>query len=251
MRGKPCRFAPRLPLRRSIPACAGEAPRKCRTTGTSAVYPRVCGGSPAAHWRLTIPPGLSPRVRGKPSLRGVQDGDEGSIPACAGEAARLQARPLSAPVYPRVCGGSHNGLMMGIICWGLSPRVRGKPGSGGQEGGIMRSIPACAGEAKQITHSKPVKPVYPRVCGGSPLRLRWPLAIRGLSPRVRGKPHQGAEWPARPGSIPACAGEAVSPFARVSRQPVYPRVCGGSVVVVVAWVWVGGLSPRVRGKRFR
>ena len=50
---------------RSIPACAGEPPPSWATPATSAVYPRVCGGTPRPGG------GVLPSAR--------------SIPACAGE----------------------------------------------------------------------------------------------------------------------------------------------------------------------
>ena len=60
------RFAP---LRRSIPACAGEAIQKHITWLAKAVYPRVCGGSRLTEELRIQHPGLSPRVRGKLASR--------------------------------------------------------------------------------------------------------------------------------------------------------------------------------------
>ena len=57
--------APRR-LRRSIPACAGEATADNGDGTQGEVYPRVCGGSGGGLRSLTAYPGLSPRVRGKP-----------------------------------------------------------------------------------------------------------------------------------------------------------------------------------------
>ncbi len=52
----------------SIPACAGEPPRGAGSTGRSAVYPRVCGGTVSIPRAATRIPGLSPRVRGNHAL---------------------------------------------------------------------------------------------------------------------------------------------------------------------------------------
>ena len=50
--------------------------------------------------------GLSPRVRGNPSVQRGCFRCPGSIPACAGEPFRAAGMfPLSR-VYPRVCGGT-------------------------------------------------------------------------------------------------------------------------------------------------
>ena len=51
------------------------------------------------------------------------------------------------------------------------------------------------------------------------------------------------------GSIPACAGEAAGCNRTDGPGPVYPRVCGGSVLGSEQPVKQLGLSPRVRGKR--
>ena len=88
------------------------------------------------------------------------------------------------------------------------------------------------------------------MCGGSAFDVGIGAPVGGLSPRVRGKPlpRQPNERP--PGSIPACAGEATSAGLMGHRDAVYPRVCGGSRVGVGWRGRNGGLSPRVRGKRF-
>ena len=53
--------------RRSIPACAGEPRRDEIVRLFDAVYPRVCGGTPALIPRSSAATGLSPRVRGNPT----------------------------------------------------------------------------------------------------------------------------------------------------------------------------------------
>ena len=134
--------------------------------------------------------GLSPRVRGKPDGLAAFQFQPRSIPACAGEARKLQHRRLKLPVYPRVCGGSRSLIQPMPIAAGLSPRVRGKPK---REGGVSRgrrSIPACAGEASTALMLLAMAGVYPRVCGGSPKALTDRATDDGLSPRVRGKPQR-------------------------------------------------------------
>ena len=55
--------------------------------------------------------------------------------------------------------------------------------------------------------TKPVKEVYPRVCGGTLVRYLTTYEATGLSPRVRGNLlfHLASTRSMR--SIPACAGE--------------------------------------------
>ena len=73
------------------------------------------------------------------------------------------------------------------------------------------------------------------------------IAIRGLSPRVRGN-HDGADRSHRnSGSIPACAGEPSSSNPPTKSARVYPRVCGGTVILYPSDPPLEGLSPRVRG----
>ena len=130
---------------------------------------------------------------------------------------------------------------------GLSPRVRGNPGSG--SGGTVprRSIPACAGEPASIVPFPFRNGVYPRVCGGTVAVRDKPDPTQGLSPRVRGN-LQGPEGQAGDGgSIPACAGEPPSGTRCSLLSGVYPRVCGGTLMHRTLPTVGGGLSPRVRG----
>ena len=162
-------------IRRSIPACAGE-PRVCTAAPyAAAVYPRVCGGTGVQHRRGVRTAGLSPRVRGNhrndlppgPFCR--------SIPACAGEPGRAGVR--SPPNS------------------GLSPRVRGNLGYGFKGKGAGGSIPACAGEPRAGSLPGSAGGVYPRVCGGTILRIPSGAAGKGLSPRVRGNQMAVADTP--------------------------------------------------------
>ena len=194
----------------------------------TAVYPRVCGGS-AGVPEFGVPDwGLSPRVRGKHRWPRSPHRRTRSIPACAGEAQVPPAERLDAEVYPRVCGGSSVCDVSDKTSCGLSPRVRGKPITAETMRWCMRSIPACAGEARQFIFPARSGRVYPRVCGGSvpmtvPVRSDW-----GLSPRVRGKPAEPQQCHHTHRSIPACAGEAWPPGGNGVNNWVYPRVCGGS-----------------------
>ena len=88
------------------------------------------------------------------------------------------------------------------------------------------------------------------MCGGSPADDAPLQQSEGLSPRVRGKPGPGQGPALPPRSIPACAGEAHRHHAAVNLGKVYPRVCGGSSFRISTAAVSGGLSPRVRGKRW-
>ena len=170
-----------------------------------------------------------------------------SIPACAGEPIGPSLWTGATRVYPRVCGGTWP------VCWrrrppdGLSPRVRGNPYPPPRPPMIARSIPACAGEPQVCWASVSRPSVYPRVCGGTDRLLPFRAGLPGLSPRVRGNRPQARSAASRWGSIPACAGEPGIVAGEVARDPVYPRVCGGTRPQVSSARATYGLSPRVRG----
>ena len=112
---------------------------------------------------------------------------------------------------------------------GLSPRVRGSRKSGSMRARVVRSIPACAGEPKEVRRGAGLHMVYPRVCGGAEVHGHEEDIDGGLSPRVRGSPDQDAEVQDSQGSIPACAGEPDTKSAIRATPQVYPRVCGGAL----------------------
>ena len=71
-------------------------------------------------------------------------------------------------------------------------------------------------------------PVYPRVGGGTPTAFIDMIRHQGLSPRGRGNLKNTRPNYAYARSIPAWAGEPQLRPAVVGRQPVYPRVSGGT-----------------------
>ena len=197
---------------------------------------------------MTMPSrGLSPRVRGNRPRRRRRSESRRSIPACAGEPRERRGPVPPAPVYPRVCGGTLAAAAANRGTGGLSPRVRGNPGSAGLMVASVRSIPACAGEPEGNENGRPVLRVYPRVCGGTRRRGRRTSSPAGLSPRVRGNPTTGRGDEDPTGSIPACAGEPVRHHQPAGRPRVYPRVCGGTQFLPHKPIPQVGLSPRVRG----
>ena len=133
---------------------------------------------------------------------------------------------------------------------GLSPQVRGnrRPGpSPPRRGG---SIPAGAGEPPESAGYGPRSKVYPRRCGGTRVAAEGVQDPPGLSPQVRGN-QAGRLRPAlRSGSIPAGAGEPPSGPGSSPRRRVYPRRCGGTLVIFSVLERAQGLSPQVRGNPY-
>ena len=127
VRGNPLLEVDFQGVRRSIPACAGEPAHPSFESARARVYPRVCGGTSPAEQVKSTTRGLSPRVRGNPDLGLTEDGEDRSIPACAGEPLDGLPRRPSTGVYPRVCGGTRLRTPYDIASAGLSPRVRGNP----------------------------------------------------------------------------------------------------------------------------
>ena len=230
----------------------------------------MCGGTEQDINPELWQAGLSPRVRGNLGVLCVSSDSSGSIPACAGEPTPAPAWTSRAWVYPRVCGGTMGGLAGEERANGLSPRVRGNRMRRRQPTIRKRSIPACAGEPREIAPPLVSRAVYPRVCGGTGLPLGDDAPLPGLSPRVRGNPPSQPESGGWPGSIPACAGgtaytangvsnparsipacagEPACPGTRRPNPRVYPRVCGGTPGCAKSRRRAQGLSPRVRGNR--
>ena len=131
---------------RSIPACAGEPGPDSISRWDRRVYPRLCGGTTAAHDANGYEDGLSPPVRGNLNDFLLSPPWQRSIPACAGEPAHQPVLPALVGVYPRLCGGTTLIEPAYVLMRGLSPPVRGNPTPSSSNSTSMRSIPACAGE---------------------------------------------------------------------------------------------------------
>ncbi len=154
-------------------------------------------------------------------------------------------------VYPRVCGGTCMTMAVTIVLPGLSPRVRGNHNRIKRKACRRGSIPACAGEPNARATGRRPRVVYPRVCGGTAGPMPTSKRRYGLSPRVRGNPTRPCRNGTWTGSIPACAGEPPPRPSLVLWIRVYPRVCGGTGLVVLVVTGLAGLSPRVRGNQRR
>ena len=168
MRGNRINIGTLYAWRRSIPAYAGEPPRRRQSLVEQGVYPRVCGGTEWLEQQAGNDDGLSPRMRGNLRRGAVQRRSVGSIPAYAGEPAAAQLGLAANAVYPRVCGGTSRRSIADVDSSGLSPRMRGNPSILCRRHSVGRSIPAYAGEPPIIQAVSCVKGVYPRVCGGTP-----------------------------------------------------------------------------------
>ena len=74
-------------------------------------------------------------------------------------------------------------------------------------------------------------------------------SLPGLSPRLRGNHVKEPLCHCCSRSIPAPAGEPVAFMARPINSQVYPRACGGTLILDLAGNSHEGLSPRLRGNQ--
>ena len=171
----------------SIPAWAGETDRADAQLPSVRVYPRVGGGNRYAFVSQRRHKGLSPRGRGKRLALYRLYSRRRSIPAWAGETGIIGEQRRCRQVYPRVGGGNILFRLPARFGGGLSPRGRGKHNSVTGATQIAGSIPAWAGETLRMGDGEYVHRVYPRVGGGNDVPPLFVTAMRGLSPRGRGK----------------------------------------------------------------
>ena len=227
MRGNLAAVDDRHVVRGSIPAHAGEPQYDHQIAWIGRVYPRTCGGTPISQTKRLLLRGLSPHMRGNPSLPTCRMPPSRSIPAHAGE-------PVS---HCRRCPSDR----------GLSPHMRGNLPCQRPRWQPRGSIPAHAGEPHQSTVSVALTQVYPRTCGGTVQRKVQGETQSGLSPHMRGNHDPEADGVPRGRSIPAHAGEPWWPRRTRARPRVYPRTCGGTTFWTVLSVVAKGLSPHMRG----
>ena len=129
--------------------------------------------------------------------------------------------------------------------------MRGNPVPVSRASARCRSIPAHAGQPPASPVRLAGLPVYPRACGATWMTAESRGSSRGLSPRMRGNllAASGQSLPMR--SIPAHAGQPLTPCCRPCRNSVYPRACGATHVTEEDDSQLEGLSPRMRGNQWR
>ncbi len=190
-----------------IPACAGNTVCCHSLFGSWWDHPRVCGEHPVREITVSFAMGSSPRVRGTRHAQRADGHGVGIIPACAGNTRRSRIRRKDSRDHPRVCREHVMDVGDSTVEPGSSPRVRG-------------TLPARH-------QSKGGKRDHPRVCG----EHRFPSVMDALRPWI----------------IPACAGNTQVLAQPKSRSRDHPRVCGEHRQSLLAFRWVWGSSPRVRG----
>ena len=192
---------------RIIPAHAGQTPSIPVRCPSRPDHPRACG---ANSWTLTgsvKEDGSSPRMRGKLSESRRSISSHRIIPAHAGQTTSRTPCARARADHPRACGANPNRLNRCTALCGSSPRMRGKPIVAEQRVGVVRIIPAHAGQTSPKMAAMACRTDHPRACGAN---YRFPSNeefAAGSSPRMRGKPVVQHQIELRDRIIPAHAGQ--------------------------------------------
>ena len=171
---------------RIIPAPAGNTSLPTSMFIWSTDHPRACGEHWLAGEEEVLQAGSSPRLRGTRHLAQPIHAVGRIIPAPAGNTRGNPWASSPRTDHPRACGEHVKRMHTFVLLLGSSPRLRGTPGTVGQDGGRRRIIPAPAGN----TEIKSVIGIYdsdhPRACGEHLTNCRRRCYVAGSSPRLRG-----------------------------------------------------------------
>ena len=165
MRGTPIMRAIKTANNGIIPAYAGNTPIASPARIAAWDHPRVCGEHCPCQERGCIRSGSSPRMRGTHAHNACTAGNDGIIPAYAGNTCWHGAYLQSSWDHPRVCGEHALMKLSSQLRMGSSPRMRGtliQPVLRPPSAGI---IPAYAGNTEPCPRKKPTYRDHPRVCG--------------------------------------------------------------------------------------
>ena len=156
----------------------------------------------------------------------------GTIPARAGETAADGGWRLLLWDHPRTRGGDLRNIVRTVAQQGPSPHARGRVREGEQGPGIVRTIPARAGETYSRRAVRGPCRDHPRTRGGDRNHPRHQLAAEGPSPHARGRPVARGRRGQLVRTIPARAGETPSAHAPSPTGRDHPRTRGGDVWVL-------------------
>ncbi len=248
MRGKRRAGGTTHRCRRIIPAHAGQTTCTWATTPSHADHPRACGANMDAGHSVALKSGSSPRMRGKPRPARRSHRWRRIIPAHAGQTRAGKTAGVRSTDHPRACGANCVSSQMNAATCGSSPRMRGKLFRPNYGDGILRIIPAHAGQTVHRGMLSVVPSDHPRACGANRYAFTLHCLARGSSPRMRGKLLDDVELSAHLRIIPAHAGQTRSPPARSSSATDHPRACGANSIQRRAIHSQRGSSPRMRGK---
>ena len=248
-RGTPGVDAIGYPLRRFIPARAGNTGTGCAPPNHAAVHPRSRGEHPMSGARIPPANGSSPLARGTPSPRSRPQSESRFIPARAGNTGRGRRRMVEEPVHPRSRGEHLRPRDELPDEGGSSPLARGTRAALAHGPDPERFIPARAGNTARLASSSCWVPVHPRSRGEHDLDLNQKSAWFGSSPLARGTPEARGAGPEPERFIPARAGNTRSGSPCRARWWVHPRSRGEHRGRLWPARFRTGSSPLARGTR--
>ena len=170
--------------------------------------------------------GSSPLARGTLAHHGFAHHPPRFIPARAGNTRSAAPRTPVRPVHPRSRGEHQLGASGSLPEAGSSPLARGTPVAASQAGGVIRFIPARAGNTPTSPPSACATSVHPRSRGEHDLEGRAAVEAAGSSPLARGTRLRLADGEVRRRFIPARAGNTGSICPCVTTPTVHPRSRG-------------------------
>ena len=190
-------------------------------------------------------------MRGKVNGCEAPQCGQGIIPAGAGKSYRGRGDAAHVWDHPRGCGEKCRKRRPKRLLAGSSPRVRGKVPYATDRFGHIGIIPAGAGKSDLWFLAVLLAWDHPRGCGEKPTPHRSTMALKGSSPRVRGKVlgHERRRRLFR--IIPAGAGKSGGRCRCVMADGDHPRGCGEKWGSAERVATLPGSSPRVRGKDLR
>ena len=148
-RGTPLHRLYGAPVRRFIPAYAGNESLISARASCTTVHPRIRGERGTARITSARPSGSSPHTRGTHVLHAVGDLDHRFIPAYAGNAAAPGSRSPPRSVHPRIRGERAVSMNRATSVNGSSPHTRGTRQGSSSSLVSGRFIPAYAGNAQR------------------------------------------------------------------------------------------------------
>ena len=180
------------------------------------------------------------------------DGDimiwPGPSPRGRGRQRRCSSLSVALRDHPRVGGGDTLAGNLAALEAGPSPRGRGRHKGPIIDRDLDGTIPAWAGETRDVRSWWLMDGDHPRVGGGDSAKRSFLMANVGPSPRGRGRLAREAYLRNIDGTIPAWAGETSPIVLDRGLAGDHPRVGGGDIDGLSYMERVKGPSPRGRGR---
>ena len=236
-----------IPVRRFIPAGAGNTRRVTSGRVTCSVHPRRRGEHVYESILQTCHDGSSPQARGTRAGRAVEEPDVRFIPAGAGNTPGGLQPHWRQPVHPRRRGEHFSSAVESEYMAGSSPQARGTHHDIDRTHCSARFIPAGAGNTRPTYTRLVLAAVHPRRRGEHICTTSGITPAAGSSPQARGTPDTGADLPLRTRFIPAGAGNTRCTPSRCSAATVHPRRRGEHFSRERWAPGTPGSSPQARG----